>query len=84
MMQYFLINLFPPGQNGRHFADDIFRWIFVNEKFCILINISMKFVPKGLNNDIPTLVHIMAWCRIGDKPLSEPMLTEFSDIYMQH
>ena len=27
-------------QNVRHFADDIFRCIFVNEKFCILIKIS--------------------------------------------
>ena len=26
-----------PGQNGRHFAEDIFRRIFVNEKYCILI-----------------------------------------------
>ena len=24
-------------------------------------------------NDIPALVHIIAWCRPGDKPLSEPM-----------
>ena len=37
----------PPGQNGRHFADDIFRCIFVKEKFCIMIKISLKFVPKG-------------------------------------
>ena len=36
-----------PGQNGRHFTDDIFNCIFVNEKFCILIQISMTFVPKG-------------------------------------
>ena len=35
------------GQNGRHFADDIFRCIFVDEKLCILIKISLKFVPKG-------------------------------------
>ena len=41
------INSYPPGQNGRHFADDIFRCIFVNEKFCILIKISLKFVLKG-------------------------------------
>ena len=27
-------------------ADDIFRWIFVKEKFCILIKNSLKFVPK--------------------------------------
>ena len=26
----------------------------------------------------------MAWCRIGDKPLSEPMLTWFIDAYMRH
>ena len=40
-------NSSPPGQNGRHFADDIFRCIFVNEKFCISNKISLKFVPKG-------------------------------------
>ena len=32
---------------GRHFEDDISRCIFVNEKFCILIKISLKYVPKG-------------------------------------
>ena len=38
-----------PRQNGSHLhlADNIFRCIFVNEKFCILIKISLKFVPKG-------------------------------------
>ena len=41
------INSSPPGENGRHFADNIFRCIFVNENFCILIKISLKFVPKG-------------------------------------
>ena len=40
-------NSSPPGQNGRHFADDIFRCISVNEGFRILIRISLKFVPKG-------------------------------------
>ena len=29
--------LLPPGQNSCHFADNIFRCIFVNEKLCILI-----------------------------------------------
>ena len=37
----------PPGQNGRRFADDIFRCIFATEKFCILIETSLKFVPRG-------------------------------------
>ena len=37
--------------NGCHFADDIFRCNFVNERFCILITISLEFVPKGpINN----------------------------------
>ena len=37
----------PLDKNGCHFANDIFKCIFVNEKFCILIKISLKFVPKG-------------------------------------
>ena len=39
------INSSLPWHNGGHFADDIFRSIFVNEKFYILIKISLKFVP---------------------------------------
>ena len=31
------------------------------------------FVPKGPISNFPTLVQIMAWRRLGDKPLSEPM-----------
>ena len=73
-----------PGQNGRHSADDIFLCIFVNEMFCNLLQISLKFVPKGQIDNNPALVYIMAWCRIGDKPLSEPMLTRFADTYMRH
>ena len=33
--QYQWVNSIHPGQNGRHFADDIFRCIFVNAKFCV-------------------------------------------------
>ena len=47
-----LINSSPPGQNGRHFADGIFKCIFVNEKFCILIENPLMFVPKcPIDND---------------------------------
>ena len=66
------------------FSDDTFRCMFVNENFCILIEISLKFVPKGPFDNNPTLVQIMAWRLIGDKPLSEPMLTRFTDGYMRH
>ena len=68
------INSLRPRQNGRHFADDIFKCIFLNENVWILIKISLKFVPYGPINNIPSLVQIMAWRRQGDKPLSEAMM----------
>ena len=78
------INSSPPGQNDHRFADDVFRCIFVYEKFCIFIRVSLKFVPKGPIHNKPALVQIMAWHRTDDKRLSEPMLTWFTDAYMQH
>ena len=68
------INTLRPRRNRRHFADDTLKRIFMNENARISINISLKFVPKGLINNIPALVQIMAWRRPGDKPLSEPMM----------
>ena len=56
----------------------------VNEKFCILIKISLKFVLKGPIDNKPALVQIMAWHRIGIKPLFERMLNWFTNAYMQH
>ena len=70
-------------QNGRQ-CDNIFRCIFVNEKFCILIQISMKFVPKGPIDNKAAFVQVMTWRQIGDKPLPEPMETQFTDTYMWH
>ena len=67
-------NTLRPRQNGRHLPDDIFKCIFMNENVRIATNISLKFVPKGLINNIPALVLIMAWRRLCDKPLSEPMM----------
>ena len=66
-------NTLRPRQNGRHFADDSFRYIFMNENVWIYIKILLKFVPEGRINNIPSLVQIMAWRRPGDKPLSEPV-----------
>ena len=63
-----------PRQNGRHFADDIFKCIFLNENVWIRFKISLKFVPQGPINNIPALVQIMAWRRPGDKPLSGPVM----------
>ena len=68
------VNTLGPRQNGRHLADDIFKCIFLNGNVWISIKISLKFVPKGPINNIPSLVQIMAWRRPGDKPLSEAMM----------
>ena len=58
--------------------------IFLYEKCYVLIQISLKFVPKGPINDESVLVQIMAWRRTCDKPLSEPMMVSFNDAYMRH
>ena len=67
-------NTLRPRQNGRHFADDVFKCIFENENEWISPWISLKFVPKIRINKTPALVQILAWRRPGDKPLSEPMM----------
>ena len=69
-----IVNTLRPIQNGRHFADDNFKRISLNENDRISIEISLKFVTKVPINNIPVLVQIMAWRRPGDKPLSEPMM----------
>ena len=68
--QAIYFNSLRPRQNGRHFADDIFKCIFLNENIWIPIKMSLKFVSEGPINNIPALVQVMAWCRTGDKPLS--------------
>ena len=49
-------NTLRPKQNGRYFADDIFKCIFFNENVWIPIKTSLKFVPKGPINNIPAVV----------------------------
>ena len=73
-----------PRQNVCHFEDDGFKCIFMNGNIWISIKISLKFVPKGSVNNIPVLFQIMVWCRVGDNPPSEPMLTRFTDTYIRH
>ena len=63
------VNTLRPRQNGPHFTDDIFKCMFVNEKFCILIKDSLKFVPKGPINNNTALIQVVAWRRTGGKPL---------------
>ena len=69
-----VINTLRMRQNGWHFADDTFKSSFLNENVWISLKISLKFVPKVQINNIPALIQIMAWCWLGDKPLSELMM----------
>ena len=42
----------PPLEKMTHFADYFYKWLlFRNEKLCILIQISLKFVPNGPNDN---------------------------------
>ena len=78
------LQLIPPWIKCLQFKDGIFKSIYLNEKAWLSIKIPLKFVPKGPINNSPALVQIMAWRRPGDKPLSEPMMTRFTDAYMRH
>ena len=64
------------------FADNIFKYISMNEKCCISIWISLKIVPKGPIDNTWALVQVMAWIQIDDKPLTESMLIQFTDAYI--
>ena len=53
-----------PEQNGQHFAENTFKFIFLKEH--------LKFAPEDPNDNNSALVHVMAWCLTGGKPLPEP------------
>ena len=65
-------------------AVDVLKCIFLNENDIIQIQISLNFVPRSPIDNKPSLVQVMAWRRIGDKPLPEPMMAQFIDAYMRH
>ena len=58
-------NTLRPRQNGCHFTDNIFKCIFFNENFWILNEISLKYVPYGLIDNLEALVQIRVWCQMA-------------------
>ena len=44
---------------------NIFKWIFLNENVCILIKISLKFVPSGPISNILALFQINIWTNVN-------------------
>ena len=67
------VNMYRPRQNIHHFAEDIFKFMFFNEKF--EINWSLKKESSWVDNKL-ALIQIMVWHGLGksDKQLSEPMM----------
>ena len=56
-----------------------FKYIYWKENVCILIQMSLKFVFKGLIDNKSSLVEVMAYCLTDNRSLPEPMLTTMSD-----
>ena len=68
---YSFANTLRPRQNGRHFRDNIFKCIFLNENVLYSNKIHWSLF---LRVQLTMLLQIMAWHRSGDKPLSERMM----------
>ena len=84
-----LFNTLRPRQNGRHFPDDIFKCIFMNENVWISIKIPLKIVPKGQINNFPTLFQIIFFSDNGLTPTRRQAIIwnndgHFTDAYMRH
>ena len=73
------VNIMKPEQNGRHLADNIFWYIFLNEKYYILIKISLNCVAKVPGDNVTAVVQMKAWHWEGDKPLHKPVLIKICD-----
>ena len=80
----FHLNTSPPRQNGCYFTADIFKCIFMNKNFVFRFKSHWNLFLRAQFNNKSVLLQVMAWCRIGDKPLSQPMITQFIGAYMQH
>ena len=68
------INTLRVEPNDRHFADHIFKHIFLNENVGCSIQILLKLVRKWLINNNPAMIQIMASQLRGDNLYSELML----------
>ena len=48
-------------QNGYHFLDETFNCIIICENIDIGIHMSLTFVAKGSNTDMPVLYQLADW-----------------------
>ena len=71
----FALTHLPLNKMADNLAEDISKCIYINDFF---------YFDMGPIDNRPALVQLIAWHRTGDKPLSEPSLTQFTDAYMRH
>ena len=83
-LSYFGSELIFPWTKWPPFRRRLFQMYFLEWKFLYFNSNFTKFVPKGAIDNKPALVQVMAWRQTGDKPLPEPVLTQFPNAYMRH
>ena len=72
-----IINALRWEQNTRRYADDIFNSILLIEHVCILIEISLKFIPKSSVDNKAVWIQIRVWCPASSEPLPESAMAKF-------
>ena len=56
----------------------------MDESFVFWFEFNWSLFPGVQLTNKSALLQVMAWRQTGDKLLPEPMLTQFSDAYMQY
>ena len=77
------LNTLRPRQDGRHFPDDIFKCIFLNENARISLKKSLKFVPKVRINN-PSIGSDNGLAPIRRQAIIVTKDGWFTDAYMRH
>ena len=72
-----VINALRCEQNTRRYADDIFNSILLIEHVCILIEISLKFIPKSSVDNKAVWIQIRVLCPASSEPLPESAMAKF-------
>ena len=67
-------NILRSKQNGPHFENDIFKYIFNEILIIYLIQISLKYVLDISIKDKPALIQIMAWCQTSHTSLFKALV----------
>ena len=62
---------------SRHFQMHFLEWKWWE----FLFKFHWNLFPEVFHNK-PALVQVMAWCQTGEKPLPEPMMTQFAEAYV--